>query len=98
VGAYDIDGWGNDAAEVAALHARGIKVVCYMDAGTYEPERPDSASFPPALKGSAVEGLAETWRRHYNEVRPRSSLGYLTPTEFRAKHVTTNNQIGAAAF
>ena len=35
---------------------------------------------------------------HYNEVRPHSSLGYLTPTEFRAKHVTTNNHIGAAAF
>src|SRR5947208_10969560 len=25
-----------------------------------------------------------TWRRHYNEVRPRSSLGYLTPLEFKA--------------
>jgi putative transposase len=28
----------------------------------------------------------EEWRRHYNEVRPHSSLGYLTPTEFKAKH------------
>jgi len=26
----------------------------------------------------------EQWRRHYNEVRPHSSLGYLTPTEFKA--------------
>ncbi len=24
----------------------------------------------------------EQWRRHYNEVRPHSSLGYLTPMEF----------------
>ena len=24
----------------------------------------------------------EQWRRHYNEVRPHSSLGYLTPLEF----------------
>ena len=23
----------------------------------------------------------EQWRRHYNEVRPHSSLGYLTPAE-----------------
>jgi putative transposase len=23
------------------------------------------------------------WRRHYNEVRPHSSLGYLTPLEFK---------------
>jgi putative transposase len=26
----------------------------------------------------------ELWRRHYNEVRPHSSLGYLTPLEFKA--------------
>jgi putative transposase len=26
----------------------------------------------------------EQWRRHYNEVRPHSSLGYLTPMEFKA--------------
>jgi len=26
--------------------------------------------------------LIESWRRHYNEVRPHSSLGYLTPREF----------------
>jgi putative transposase len=25
----------------------------------------------------------EQWRRHYNEVRPHSSLGYLTPLEFK---------------
>jgi len=67
VGAYDIDGWGNDASEVTALHARGIKVVCYMDAGTYEPGRPDSADFPASLKGNAVEGWpGELWL----DVRP----------------------------
>ena len=26
--------------------------------------------------------LIEVWRRHYNDVRPHSSLGYLTPREF----------------
>jgi transposase InsO family protein len=29
----------------------------------------------------------ESWRRHYNEVRPHSSLSYLTPREFKAKHL-----------
>jgi hypothetical protein len=62
VGAYDIDGWNNTAQEVATLHARGVKVVCYMDAGTYEPGRPDSGSFPTSLKGKAVEGWpGEFW-------------------------------------
>ena len=32
--------------------------------------------------------IIETWRRHYNEVRPHSSLGYLTPNEFVARHVS----------
>ncbi len=29
--------------------------------------------------------IIEQWRRHYNDVRPHSSLGYLTPTEFRRR-------------
>jgi hypothetical protein len=29
--------------------------------------------------------MIEHWRRHYNEVRPHSSLGYLTPNEFAAQ-------------
>ena len=29
--------------------------------------------------------VIETWRKHYNQVRPHSSLGYLTPAEFVAK-------------
>src|SRR6187551_4127389 len=28
--------------------------------------------------------IIETWRKHYNEVRPHSSLGYLTPNAFAA--------------
>jgi len=29
--------------------------------------------------------VIEQWRRHYNEVRPHSSLGYLTPAAFAAR-------------
>jgi putative transposase len=29
--------------------------------------------------------IIEAWRRHYNEVRPHSSLDYLTPSEFVAR-------------
>ena len=32
--------------------------------------------------------IIEAWRRHYNEVRPHSSLGYLTPNEFAAQCVS----------
>jgi putative transposase len=32
--------------------------------------------------------VIESWRRHYNEVRPHSSLGYLTPAAFVAQAAT----------
>jgi putative transposase len=34
--------------------------------------------------------VIETWRQHYNAVRPHSSLQYLTPNEFRAQHQFSN--------
>lgn len=37
--------------------------------------------------------LIETWRRHYNNIRPHSSLGYLTPREFI--HYSTEDPEGA---
>ena len=39
--------------------------------------------------------LIENWRRHYNEVRPHSSLMYMTPVEFHRQHATSTNS-GAA--
>ena len=33
--------------------------------------------------------VIEQWRRHYNEVRPHSSLGYLTPAAFAAQVART---------
>jgi putative transposase len=34
--------------------------------------------------------LIEIWRRHYNGVRPHSSLDYRTPNEFRRHHESTH--------
>ena len=36
--------------------------------------------------------VIEAWRRHYNAVRPHSSLGYLTPAEFIAKQNAASRQ------
>ena len=36
----------------------------------------------------------EQWRRHYNEVRPHSSLGYLTPAEFKATQIAESIEGG----
>ena len=48
---YDIDMFDNDAATVAKLHATGAKVVCYIDAGTWENWRPDAKKFPKSVLG-----------------------------------------------
>jgi putative transposase len=34
--------------------------------------------------------VIENWRRHYNEVRPHSSLGQLTPVQFKQQLSTTS--------
>lgn len=34
--------------------------------------------------------LIEAWRQHYNEVRPHSSIEYMTPNEFTTKNLSTH--------
>jgi hypothetical protein len=63
VAAYDIDGMSNTAATVAALHAQGKRVICYVNVGASESFRPDYAQFPAAVKGNALgaEWPGENW-------------------------------------
>jgi putative transposase len=42
--------------------------------------------------------LIETWRRHYNEVRPHSSLGYRTPHAFKMNMESISKPFEASAF
>ena len=58
---YDVDGFDNSAANVAALHAAGIKAVCYLSAGTYENWRPDASKFPASVLGSNNGWPGEKW-------------------------------------
>jgi hypothetical protein len=58
---YDIDGFDNSASVVASLHAKGRKVVCYMDVGTWEDWRPDASSFPSSVKGRGNGWPGEKW-------------------------------------
>jgi hypothetical protein len=69
---YDIDGETNDAATVAQLHALGpnVKVVCYVDVGTYENYRSDAAQFPASVLGASNGWPGEQWL----DVRQQSIL------------------------
>ncbi len=46
----DLDAFGTSAATVARLKAAGLYTVCYINAGSYEPYRPDAARYPARLK------------------------------------------------
>jgi hypothetical protein len=58
---YDVDGFETSAAEVAALHAQGKHVVCYIDVGTAESFRPDYAQFPKYVLGKSNGWPGEKW-------------------------------------
>ncbi len=56
---FDIDGFDNDAATIAALHEQGAHVICYVEVGGWEDHRDDSASFPAAAIGNPVDGYPD---------------------------------------
>jgi len=58
---YDVDGFETSAAQVAALHRRGVHVVCYIDAGTAENWRPDYKEFPKSVLGRGDGWPGERW-------------------------------------
>lgn len=50
------------ASVIEGLHDDGLRVVCYLSAGSWEPYRSDAADFPSSLLGEAYEGFEdERW-------------------------------------
>ncbi|MEV0129836.1 endo alpha-1,4 polygalactosaminidase [Dactylosporangium sp. NPDC050688] len=70
---YDIDGADATKAQVTKLHAAGRKVLCYVDAGSWENWRTDAARFPAAVLGKALDGWpGERWLdvRQWDTLQP----------------------------
>lgn len=68
---YDIDLFDTPKSTIDALQARGIKVMCYFSAGSYENWRSDADRFPAVALGKNLDGWeGERWLdiRH-SEVR-----------------------------
>ena len=58
----DVDLVSTRRSVIADLNERGRHVLCYVDAGSWEPYRPDSGRFPAAVKGRVVAGWEdERW-------------------------------------
>jgi hypothetical protein len=82
---FDIDLFENSAAVVASLHRRGARVICYLDAGTYENFRPDAGRFPKSVLGAPNGWPGERWL----DIRQRGALAPIMLARFlqcRRKH------------
>ena len=59
---YDVDLFDNSKEAINALQNKGIKVICYFSAGSYEDWRIDEDDFPNEVKGRTLEGWEdEKW-------------------------------------
>lgn len=57
-----VDLFDTPASAIAALHARGRRVIAYFSAGTYEDWRSDAPLFPPSALGRKLDDWAgEKW-------------------------------------
>jgi len=43
--------------------------------------------------GKEAQTIVETWRQEYNNYRPHSSLGYLTPAEFARRYILPETSV-----
>ncbi|ARQ72400.1 endo alpha-1,4 polygalactosaminidase [Streptomyces marincola] len=75
---YDIDAFEASAADVAALHDRGVRVICYVNAGAWEDFRPDRDAFPAGLLGEGNGWEGERWL----DIRQRDALRPLLAARF----------------
>jgi hypothetical protein len=59
---YNVDGFETSKKTVALLHRKQVRVVCYLDVGSWESYRPDRDRFPRSVIGRRYEGFPdERW-------------------------------------
>ncbi|HEX7134446.1 MAG TPA: endo alpha-1,4 polygalactosaminidase [Iamia sp.] len=62
VDVVNLDMEETSSSVIASLQDDGIRVVCYLSAGSWEPYRDDAESFPDEILGEAYEGFEdERW-------------------------------------
>ena len=61
VDAYDIDLFDTLPSTIQTLKNKGVKVICYLNAGQWEPNRPDASQFPTRLIGKKIKDSDNKW-------------------------------------
>lgn len=71
---YDIDMFENEnSGAVQMLHAKGYKVICYLDVGSWENWRDDAADFPKSILGTTYSGFPDERWLDIRDVNPQKS-------------------------
>ncbi len=59
---YDVDLFETPKETIERLHNMGRKVICYLNAGSWESWRPDASKYPESILGKELEGWeGERW-------------------------------------
>ncbi len=59
---FSLDLFETSEEDIQVLHARGVMVLCYLNAGSWENWRPDRGDFPEIILGNDYEGWpGERW-------------------------------------
>ncbi|GGM57082.1 endo alpha-1,4 polygalactosaminidase [Dactylosporangium sucinum] len=78
---YDVDGENTSTADVAALRAKGRRVICYVNVGAHEDFRADAKNFPESVQGKGLDGWpGEKWLdvRRWDVLEPLLAARFTT--------------------
>jgi hypothetical protein len=71
---YEIDMFENEnSGAVQMLHAKGYKVICYLDVGSWENWRDDAADFPRSILGATYSEFPDERWLDIRDVNPEKS-------------------------
>ncbi|MFK3980206.1 endo alpha-1,4 polygalactosaminidase [Micromonospora sp. NPDC050397] len=76
---FVLDAFRTPVEDIRRLRERDRRAVCYVNVGSYEPDRPDAERFPETALGAAAYGDGERWL----DIRQWSALEPVLADRFR---------------
>lgn len=74
VDVYDVDLFDVSKAQISELQDKGIRVICYFSAGSYEAWRDDASQFPASALGDTLDGWED---ERWLDIREQSILAIM---------------------
>ena len=95
---YDIDMFENESSgAIQMLHAKGYKVICYLDVGSWENWRDDAADFPKSILGTSYSGFPDEKWLDIRDVNPQKSKTGMKLADILGKRFDRAHRMGCDA-